>query len=114
MRSPPPTPLAAFVGVGIRHRRLEVAVWALRLDPAKKGLEFFGLAERVERVEALVELLIGVGGVELFVAEFAERRTVLGLAAALFGLEVVEGDEVGGDEALAEGAGLVGRGAGHG
>jgi len=95
---------------------LEVAVGTLLLDPAEEGLEFFGLAEEVERVEALVEFLVGVGGVELFVAGFAEGDAVLGLAASLFGFEVVERDEAGGDEARAEGAGLglVGVGvAGH-
>jgi hypothetical protein len=95
---------------------LEVAVGVLFLNPAEEGLELFGLAEEVEGVEALVEFLVGVGGVELFVAGLAEGGAVFGLAAALLGLEVVEGDEVGRDEALAEGAGLglVGVGvAGH-
>ena len=106
-----------FVGVFVGHGGLEVAVGVLLLDPAEEGLEFFGLAEEVEGVEAAVEFLVGVGGVELFVAGFAEGRAVVGFAATLAGFEVVEGDEVGGDEALAEGAGLgclrVGA-AGHG
>jgi hypothetical protein len=101
--------------VAVGGDRAEVAVALLFSDPGE-GLELGGPAEAGEGVEFLVELLVGVGGVELLVAGFAEGRAVLGFAAALPGFEVVEGDEVGRDEALAEGAGLglVGVGvAGH-
>ena len=111
-----PPPLAVLVGVLVGHGGLEVAVGVLLLDPAEEGLEFFGLAEEIEGVEALVEFFVGVGGVQLLVAGFAEGRAVFGFAATLAGLEVVEGDEVRRDEALAEraGLGLVGVGvAGH-
>jgi hypothetical protein len=78
----------------------------LFLNPAEEGLQFLSLAEGGEAVEALVEFLVGIGGVKLLVAGFAEGGAVLGLAAALFGLEVVEGDEVGRNAPLAERAGL--------
>jgi hypothetical protein len=78
----------------------------LFLNPAEEGLQLFGQAEGREAVEALVEFLVGIGGVKLLVAGFAEGRAVLGLAAALLGLEVVERNEVGGNPPLAERAGL--------
>lgn len=98
---------AALVGVGVGHGRAEVSVGLLFADPGEEGLELGGLTEGVEGVQALVELFVGIGGVELFVAGFAEGGAVFGAAAALFGFEVVEGDEVGGDGALTEGAARV-------
>ena len=97
---------AVFVGVGVGGDGSEVPVGLLFLDPGEEGLELGSLSEGFDGGEFLVEVFVGVGGVELFVAGFAQGRAVLGLAASLLGLEVVEGDEVWGNEALAEGAGL--------
>jgi hypothetical protein len=60
----------------------------------------------LDGIEPLIEFLVGIGGVELFMAGFAEGRAVVGFAASLFGFEVMEGDEGLGDGALAKGAGL--------
>jgi len=98
----PAATFALFVGVLVGHGGLEVAVALLLSDPGEEGLEFGGGAEAVQGVEALVETLVGVGGVELLVAGFAQGRAVLGLATLLFGSEMMLGDEGGGDLALAK------------
>src|SRR3954452_7637364 len=60
--------LVVFVGVAVGHARAEVAVGLLFSDPGEEGLERGGLPEAGERVELPVELLVGVGGVELLMA----------------------------------------------
>jgi hypothetical protein len=100
--------------VAVGHEGAEVSVGFLFFDPGEEGLELGGFSQGVEGSEFFIQAFVGVGGVELFVAGFAQRGAVLGFAASLFGLEVVLGDEVVGDLALAEGAGLPVGVRGHG
>src|SRR3954447_17708855 len=78
-RLPPAAAFALLMRVLVGHGGLEVAIALLLADPREERLELGGGAEAVQGVEALVEGLVGVGGVELLVAGLAQRRAVLGL-----------------------------------
>jgi hypothetical protein len=81
---------------------LEIPIRFLSPDPPQERLELRRRAERFEAVEAAVQFLVRVRRVKLLVARLAQGGTVVRLAAALAGLEVMERDQVSGDEALAE------------
>lgn len=74
-------------------------------DPGEVGLEFGSLAQGLGGGEALGEGGVGVGGVDGLVAGFAGGDAVLGLAAFLFGEQMMERDEAAGNVAATEGAG---------
>ena len=86
-------------------RRGEVAMRVLLSDPGEEGLQLWRGSQGRKVVVEPGELRVGIRRVQLLVARPAKRRAVLGLATLLLGFEMVEGNQVPGNAALAEGAG---------
>jgi len=90
------------VGVCVGKDRPEVPTGVLLPDPLQKRLQRDRLAEGLDRVVELGEVVVRKRRVKLLMARLAEWRAVLGLAALLHGLEVMLRDQVSRNVSLAE------------
>ena len=84
-----------------RLNRAEITPRLLLANPFQKRLKLRRFPQRLERGIDLLQFDIRKHRVKLLVAWLAERHALLGLAAARFGVEMMQRDQVRGDLAVA-------------
>jgi hypothetical protein len=82
------------LGMLVGHDRAEGSVGPLLADPFEEALELRGCLQLLNRTVQRGQFGVGEHGMNLVVAGLAHGDAVLGLAAFLYRLEVMQGDQL--------------------